>query len=227
MKEWLLEYTDIDKKSYNDLLNSNTINNNFSNELKDETKNTVSYNHPFHMIGKFTQKKPSKLRCAIYGIKSDKKYYIYKDIKFKVLAEELFEKKDSYKKTLYSKKRVGTCVFKSLYIGTNMKDSKIIIAMCDDPFINPKKRFLHAFVSYIDKDGVEYAVDGTQNIIMMKETYLKLFNAKIVSVIDSKRVQNDIEFINEQNLGYSISMFEYLCFPDEIIEGVKKYIKTR
>lgn len=227
MKEWILEYTDVDEKRYNNLLNSSTINSNLYDELKDETEYTISYNHPFHRIGKFTYKKPSRIRCVFYGIKSDKKYYIYKDIKFRVLAETLFEKKDSYKKVLYSKKRVGTCVSKSLDIGLNLKDSKIVVAMCDEPFIKPRKRFLHAFVTYMNKEGIEYAIDGTQNIIMSKDTYLKLYNAKIISVISSEKVQNDIEFIKTQNLGNSIFMFEYLCFPEEVMEGAKKYIKTK
>ena len=36
-----------------------------------------------------------------------------------------------------------------------------------------------------------------------------------------------IEFIKNNNLSESISFAEYLCFPDEVIKGAKKYIKSR
>ena len=224
MKEWIIDNTTVTEERYDSLLNSSLIKSNLYKKIKDNTKYTIIHTHPFYRIGVFTYKKPTKLRCSIYGIRKNKNYYVYKDIKFKVLSETLFEKKDPYKKLLYSKKRIGTCISKSLDIGSNIRGSKIMIAICDEPFINPTKKLLHAFVIY-EKNEKEYVVDGTFNIIMEKEIFFKLYNANIISQIESEKVVEDINLITK--LDIDMYMFEYFCFRDEIMEGVKKYIKTR
>ena len=116
---------------------------------------------------------------------------------------------------------------KSLDLGYNLEDSNIVIAMCDEPFIIPTEPFLHAFVCVVGKDRKEYVLDGTLNIIIEKDIFIKLYNARIISEIDGQKVKNDIELLNSEELGHSIFVHEYLCFPEEVMEGVKKYIKTR
>ena len=223
MKEWILENTTVTEERYDSLINSDTVNK--GREIEDNVK--INYQHPFLTIGTFTLKKPSKLRCVFYNIKKEGKYYLHKDLKFRVLAETIFDKKEPYKKEFYSKKRVGTCFMKSLDLAYNLKDNNIVTAMCDEPFIIPTEPFLHAFVCGIGKDGKEYVLDGTLNIIIEKDIYVKLYNARIISEIDGQKAKKDIELLKSKDLGHSILVHEYLCFPEEVMEGVKKYIKTR
>ena len=102
MKEWILENTSVTEERYDSLINANTINKN--REIEDNVK--MNYSHPFLTISTFTLKKPSKLRCVLYNIKKEGKYYLHKDLKFRVLAETIFDKKEPYKKELYSKKEL-------------------------------------------------------------------------------------------------------------------------
>lgn len=222
MKEWIIDNTTVTEERYDRLINKDTVNK--SRELEKGVK--INFEHPLYPINNFTLKKPSKLRCKFYNIKKDGKYYIHKDLKFRVLAE-IFDKKDPYRKELYTTKRIGTCFAKSLDIGFNFEDSNIVIAMCDEPFIIPTESFLHAFVCGIGKDGKEYVLDGTLNVIIEKDIYIKLYNARIITKIDGQKVKKDVDLIKSSNLGRSVLVHEYLCFPEEVMEGAKKYIKTR
>ena len=42
-----------------------------------------------------------------------------------------------------------------------------------------------------------------------------------------QKAKNDIDLLKSKDLGHSILVHEYLCFPEEVMEGVKKHIKTR
>ena len=223
MKEWILENTTVTEDSYDNLINPNTVSKN--RKIEDNVK--INFQNPLYHICNFTLKKPSKLRCKFYNIKKEGNFYLYKDLKFRVLAETLFDKKEPYTKELYSIKRVGTCFQKSLDFGYNLKNSNIVVAMCDEPFIIPTEPFLHAFVCGVGKDGKEYVLDGTLNIIIEKDIFIKLYNARIISEIDGEKANKDIDLLNSKDLAHSILAHEYLCFPNEVIEGVKKYIKTR
>lgn len=228
MKEWILENTAITEENYNNLINPNMLNLKNSDLDQKEVKYKLFCNHPIITINNFTYGKPTKLRCVLYGIKKDNKYFIYKNVKFRVLAETIIEDpKDSFYKELYDKHRLGSCFLKSSDICFNMEDSKIITAICENPSTKSEKKFLHCFVSTNGKDGSEYILDGTLNVVIDRETYLNLFNAKIISEIEREKMIEDVGVIKDNNLAESISFAEYLCFPDEVMEGVKKYIKSR
>lgn len=87
-------------------------------------------------------------------------------------------------------------------------------------------RCIHLFITMEDDEGKCYALDGTMNTIMEKNIYLKLLNADIISEISNAEVISFLMMYRKNNLGNFISTAEYLCFPKEITEGVKKYIKT-
>ena len=223
MKEWILENTVVTEERYDSLINPNTV----SKNRKIEAGVKINFKNPLYHICNFTLKRPSKLRCKFYNIKKEGKYYLHKDLKFRVLAETLFDKKEPYTKELYSIKRVGTCFQKCLDFGCNLKNNNLVIAMCDEPFIIPTEPFLHAFVCGVGKDGKEYVLDGTLNIIIEKDIFIKLYNARIISEIDGEKANKDINLLNSKDLSHNILAHEYLCFPEEVMEGVKKYIKTR
>ena len=147
MKEWILENTTVTEERYDSLINANTV----SKNRKIEHNIKINFKNPLYHICNFTLKKPSKLRCKFYNIKKEGNFYLYKDLKFRVLAETLFDRKEPYAKELYSIKRVGTCFQKSLDFGCNLKNNNIFVAMCDEPFIIPTEPFLHAFVCGVEK----------------------------------------------------------------------------
>ena len=227
MKEWVLNNTSVTEEEYDNLISPNTLklkNTNLEEIYADYKLKKLSEN-PLGVINLFTLKKPNKFRCIVYRVKKEKNYFIYKDIKFSVLALNVED--ENYKKELYNERRVGTCFQKSFDFCKSIDNSKIILAMCINPFFTPEKKFLHAFVEILGKDGKQYILDGTLNICMEKELYLKLLNAKIISEMSRNEFFEYVNFIEENNLGSLITVPEFLTFPNQINEGVKKYIKKR
>lgn len=224
MKEWILENTSVDEVEYDKLINHNVVNllnQNEEERMKISKKYKLS-RHPLNKISDFTYKKPSKFRCKIYDIKIDSNYYIYKGIKFSIISELLPE----LEKELYNRNRDGKCLQKSSYICSTINNSKMITAMCINPFVTPSKKMIHAFVQIEKKDGKKYILDGTINAIIEKELYFKLFNVEVISEISREELINDIEYIKKMSLSSKISFLEYLCFPQKVNDGVKRYIKS-
>ena len=227
MKEWILENTTVTEEKYNSLINEDTVILDGTEVKKDKNTYELS-NNPIINVYKFTEKKPTITRCMIYGIRKSKKYYIYKDIKFRVFAELMKTRKGDFYESLYSEKRLGTCFDKGMTICLSNKNSKIVTAMCIDPFLIPTKKFIHCFVIDTGKDGKEYVIDGTLNAVIEKQKYIDIYNAEIITEIEEPKVFEFLDLMSEgKELGSNIDIAEYLCFPDEVIEGVKKHIKTR
>ncbi len=234
MKEWILKNTIITEEQYDSLINANTINmieesiteNDKKNEeLTNEKTETLRkvFDHPLCTIDAFTLEKPTLLRKITYGVKGKNNEYTCKNIKFSILAEQLKDKQD----ILYSEDRKGICGDLSSYICAITPNTSIVTAMCIDPAYNDQHQFLHSFVIIKREDKKEYVLDSTFNIIIEKEEYLKLLEAKVISNISRKKYYNDLSCLEKLNLGNSISLAEYLCFPDQVIDGVKKLTRTR
>ena len=159
--------------------------------------------------------------CFIW-CKKEKNYYLYRDIKFRVLAEAI----PSLSKLLYSVNRNGTCFKSSLDICHNLEDSKIITALCKEIAVAEDERFIHSVVAKAREDGVEVVFDATLNILMEKDKYLELLEAKIISEIDREKIISDITYLQENNVDIDrVTLTEYLCFPEQVMEGVKSYLK--
>lgn len=227
MKEWILENTTVTEEKYDSLINKDTVIID-GIEIKEDKNIYELSNNPIINVYNFTQKKPTITRRMIYGIRKSKKYYIYKDIKFRVFAELMKTRKGDFYKSLYSEKRLGTCFDKGMTICLSNKNSKIVTAMCIDPFRVPSKKFIHCFVIKIGKDGKEYVIDGTINAVIEKQKYIDIYNAEIITEIEEPKLFKFLDLMSEnKELGFNIDIDEYLCFPEEVMEGVKKYIKTR
>lgn len=222
MREWILENTTVTKEEYDSTINCNTLNRIVNKSDKKRKKYTMTYKHPFTRIKVFTLKKPTRLRCILFGVKKEKDYFLYKDVNFKVLAENIPCKNNF----LYSSKRFATCFQSSVEICNRLKKSKIITALCKEPFIIGDERFIHSFVSCVREDKVELVYDATLNIIMEKDKYLELFDAKILSEIEREKMIDDIIYLNENNVNVEkVTYSEYLCFPEQIMYGLKIYNK--
>lgn len=85
MKEWILENTTVTEEKYDSLINPTTVKM-LEFEGKEDKKTYELSNHPIVRIDNFTHKKPTITRCFVYGIKKRGKYYLYKDIKFRVFS---------------------------------------------------------------------------------------------------------------------------------------------
>ena len=222
MRTWILENTNVDKEKYDSILNVNTI---YSDDfdINERDKFTIRKDHPFYHIENFTLKRPTRLRCYLHNIKKDKKYYFYKDVKFKVLAKDV----PKLKKELYSKERKRNCFFYAGLLANMFKGAKITTALCDDWAVLENKKFVHSFTTLTSLNGIEIVMDATLNIIMERSKYLELLNARILSEIDRDKADDDLNYLYNNNLGEDVCVYEYLCFPEEVMEGVKKYIKTK
>jgi len=225
MKEWILNNTTVIEEKYDTLINGDTIKNVDDNQgirekSIDVTKLTPRKlgEHPLLMIDEFTVKKANLLRKYLYCIKGKNGKYSYKDIKFLVLADKLKDMKD----ILYSYDRKGKCVDLSSLICMKYTDTNIVTAMCVDPYFKEDFYFLHTFVTFV-RNGKEYVIDATWNMVMKKELYLELFKAEIISNISREDYYNILISIRDLELGEFITLAEYLCFPKEVTDGVKKF----
>ena len=224
MKEWILNNTSVTEEQYDALINGDTINMVDDPGVKagvvDQLKLTPRKlgEHPLLMIDEFTLRKSNFLRKYLYDIKGKNGKYSYKGIKFLVLAN-MFKDMDDI---LYSKNRKGKCVDLSSLICMKYVDTKIVTAMCVAPDYKEDFYFLHTFVVFV-KNGREYVIDATCNIVMAKDIYLDLFKARIISNISRDEYYNICEDIECFDLGQDITLAECFCFPKEVTLGIKNY----
>lgn len=228
MKEWILENTSVDESAYDSLINADMVD---LKEKNTKIKSKVSTEpltprkkeeHPILYIEDFSLKRATLLRKLIYRIKEKDGLYSYKKIQFRVLAEYLQDMQN----LLYSKEREGKCGDLSSSICLKYSDTSIVTAVCDNPDFREKSRFLHTFV--IKKEGNrKYVLDPTLNLIIEKEVYQELMNAQIISDISRERYYTDLCYLRDLDLGSSIVLCEYLCFPKQVLEGAKKLALKR
>lgn len=221
MKQWILENTSITEELYDSLINPVTV------EMKDisepVTKQPLT-DHPIINIDIFTIEPPTEARLKEFDIQKDKEYYIYKNIRFLILAEVL----TPLKSILYGVKRFGRCFHISIPIALITPNSKLVTAMCTDIFHINHERFLHTFVTLQDPETQEeYILDGTMNTIMPKEDYLKLFDAQIISEIDKQEFIKAASLFSKLKIESEFSLLEYLCFPKETKIAAKTLYKKR
>ena len=219
MREWMINNTNVNIDEYDALLNSNMLYK--IGEKRKKCNYTFDRKCPISKIDSFTYGKPNKLKCLLFNVKKDGDFYFYKDIKFNVLSKYI----PSLRKELYKMSRGDKCVLYSSDICFNIKGSKIVTILCDNPFFKEKPKYLHTFVTCFYND-VEYVIDATINLIMEKEEYLKIFDGKIISEVEREDMVTDIKFLQSLELKENeISMQEYLCFKDDVMEGANKYKK--
>lgn len=219
MKEWILENTEITEEEYDKIINPNTV------YIKDLTPISTDINkkHPFYNILTFTEKKANFFRNKIYKIKQIKSnshnHYIHQNIEFYILGEHI--KYLTY--LMYSKDRYGKCFYINSKICLLTNNSYLTTALCTSPFYNDKQ-FIHSFVT-IQYNNKEYILDGIYNIIIEKEIYFNIFNPKIISNIPREQLKSDLENIIEFEKVSQIYRGEYLCFPTQIMQSIKKRTK--
>jgi len=231
MNEWLKQNTTIDEKEHDSIINPDTHNVKGVSKKKDTKMAATTFDHPMLSIKGFTFKKPNIFSRLFFKVQNAKNFYIHKDIKFRILAEYIKDINSEFidiralTKYLYSKDKLGRCFQLSISISILFDNSKIVLAICQDYLFKDPVDFLHAFV-IIEKDGIEYVVDGAFNIIMEKNTYFELMKPTIINEISGKKAFKETLFIHNTAVSGQIEYADYLCYPDEVLQGVKNYIKT-
>ena len=61
---------------------------------------------------------------------------------------------------------------------------------------------------------------------MEKNTYFELMKPTIINEISGKKAFKETLFIHNTAVSGQIEYADYLCYPDEVLQGVKNYIKT-
>lgn len=81
-------------------------------------------------------------------------------------------------------------------------------------------KFLHSFIVQDNK-----VYDYSKNMIMNKEDYYKMYQVEIINIVSAK------EFLNNRTKYYElkevlkenpVTLLEFLCWPNEILAGLKK-----
>lgn len=142
--------------------------------------------------------------------------YISKDgqiIKFNKLSNRIIDKKMI--KELNSIKRRGKCHEKSIILSIAITDSSVLTGY----IVIGNYKILHSIVEVKRNDKIEI-LDYTQNLIMDKEEYIKLFNFTILSKIETKDLVTDIEFLQKTFPNFPLK--KYLVFRDELMKDLEK-----
>ena len=71
MKEWVINNTSVTEERYDSLINSTTVIMDGLERIEDNINYELS-NNPIININNFTYKKPTIIRCMIYGVKKSK-----------------------------------------------------------------------------------------------------------------------------------------------------------
>lgn len=224
MREWILKNTDVTAEEYDELINQETIYIEGKSTGKKHLGPKKIFEHPLVGIDYFTFEKPSIQRMLKYRVKKVKNYYYHQNIKFYILSELIKNMQES----LYSIDRIQGCFELSFDICQRVNNSKIVTALCINPFFKKEDIVLHSFVVVTNDDGMEYACDGTLNCSLEKETYLKLLNVTtIISEIPREDMITAFEFLKEKDILKYLIYPEFYCFKDRIIEGLKKLTKSK
>ena len=224
MREWILENTTVTPKEYDSLINPETIYIEGKSTSKEHLEAKKNFENPLIAIDYFTFGKPNIQRMIKYRVKRIKNYYYHQNIKFYILSELI----KNMQENLYSIDRIQGCFELSFDICQRINNSRIVTALCINPFFKKEDIVLHSFVVVTNDDGTEYACDGTLNCSIKKETYLKLLNVTtIISEISREDMIEAFEFLKENDITKYLIFPEFYCFKDKIIQGVKKRSKTQ
>lgn len=148
----------------------------------------------------------------------DKKQHEYKLENGKIITFDLLsDMLDADKKILdelESNKRKRKCHSRSISLGDSTKDSVVLtgtITVGD-------RKVLHSVVEANNKQNKPVILDWTRNLVIDKESYIKLFKFDILTSVDSKLIFDDLSILKE--LGLDVK--QYLVFRDELMKDVEK-----
>lgn len=87
-------------------------------------------------------------------------------------------------------------------------------------YVRHKEEYLHSVIEVKDEEGNLYIMDYTMNIIMPKDSYIKLTEFKEIEAITDLEFLNDIHIMSQISQGLSTKA--YLAFRREIMKDLKK-----
>lgn len=205
MREYVLENTTVSPEEYDKIMKYREFSEENPSLSTDPKKVLV------HSLEMFTLNRPLKLNRLKYGVIKRKKEFTLKGIKFKIFY-------DCYKdKDLFSLKRYGQCYLMSYQIALR-NPFDIVTAVCrSDTNID----FLHTFLLY-NKDGEEFAIDYTRNIILRKQDYYNLYDVREVKRIANEDFKKYVKLLEGHSsaIGDKLTLSEILCFPEQIAEFI-------
>ena len=206
MKEWLIKNSGISEEEYDKIINCDkdlTIDDTSDEYILSNKDSLLMYD-----IMNFTlDKNYKKDEFVLLG-----DYYSYKGISFSLLSDFFPDE------TLLSEERFGKCHTAS-YSMAICSSLDLLTLMCTD--FQSGKDFLHTVLLIQDTDEI---IDYTLNIIMNKQLYFRLMNARIIKYISNEKIKmidNNIRK-STSNVKKNINVKELLCFPDEINNLVLK-----
>ena len=135
------------------------------------------------------------------------------------LASDVF-KFDGEEKELLSEDRYGHCYLRSIQTAPFIKDSNILFGSTK---IGDYQR-MHSVIEFSLKDRL-CVFDWTQNLVMPKEQYIKLFDFKISNSIKGSDIKRIVYLSSKYGLHMASSIV--LAFGQEIEDDIKKRIKIK
>lgn len=226
MKDWIIKNTNVKEEQYDNIFNTNIV---MINGVSKKATEKDASDHPIINISMFTFDYPTFFRIKKFKIKkikdtNKKNLYIYKNIKFYILGEQI----PLYANELFTGKRITQCFYlnSTLCLQANL-NSYLITAMCKNPYRKNNDTYLHTFVLLKHDNGQDYILDGTANIITDKKTYFNIFKPNIISCISKEKLKKDLELLKPFEESMQIYRPEYLCFTKETVKAAKKLTKQK
>ncbi len=209
MKEWLIENTSISDNEYERIIGCDK-----DLRIEDASDEYIlSHENALTMynISNFTLDRKYKKEEFI---KMDQ-YYYHRGVTFSILSDFYYDE------FLETPRRFGKCHVASYTIAMN-SDFDLMTMICTD--FQSGKDFLHTILYSPDSDII---IDYTLNLIIDRETYFRMMNSRVVSIISNskikmldERLRNSVDEVKQ-----NVNVKELLCFPDEINDTILKFKK--
>lgn len=195
------------------------------NEIKPEniyTQDNIDLNLIYNKVNYYTMYRdkrmaPSHIKYLIRKIKHIDNINEYNEdgISFKFLLLSDFTQDEDRIKRLTSKRRFHQCHNESYNL---VRDAIYEEAYVLTGYVNiDGNRILHS-VAEVGSQGNMRIVDYTQNIVMLKNDYIRITNFKEISRVSREDINKDEEIIRR----LKIDLPYYFIFRNEIINDLKK-----
>ena len=160
---------------------------------------------------------PSNIKYLIRKIKFIDTINEYDEdgVEFKFLLLSDFAEDKSQIKRLTSKRRLHQCHNESYNIVKNAKYEEAYVLT---GYVNVEGASILHSIAEVGSQGKMRVIDYTQNLVMLKEDYIKITNFKEISRVSREDINNDEDIINK----FKIDLPYYFIFRDEIINDLKK-----
>lgn len=164
-----------------------------------------------------------KIKEYVKEAKKEKSFFFIETTKYKIIFMKLSDYIPELKEDddIETENRLKKCHEKSIEISSRLPFLNYIVTGYVYG-LSDKVKYIHSWIEF-KKNGLEFVIDCTKNVVMNKDGYYQLEHAQPISKISSQDQKKDEEILYGEfkKIG-SFNAKEYLLFRDEIMADFSK-----